>query len=168
MASAHALETPISHQPAQRRRYSLLTGHGAHAIGFKQGFLVLARRILDRSRGKGRRGNRHAQRQCLATYAVHGEISDKAMAGRWENLSSLQAVEDRIGQRRSPQGLMSVISWQLAGNQRGPAIMTVVGELRGGSGFHYLRPETHVEQLLDQLIERREIMAFDFYMVIIY
>jgi hypothetical protein len=41
-----------------------------------------------------------------------------------------QAVKDRVGQRRITQGLMPVLDGQLAGDQRGPAIMAVFDDLQ--------------------------------------
>ena len=41
-----------------------------------------------------------------------------------------EAVEDRVGQRRIPQGLMPVLDRQLTGHQRGPAIMAVFDDLQ--------------------------------------
>ena len=40
-----------------------------------------------------------------------------------------QAVEDRVGQCRIPQGLMPVLDGQLAGHQR-PAIMPIFDDLQ--------------------------------------
>ena len=41
-----------------------------------------------------------------------------------------QAVEDRVGQCRIPQGLMPVLDRQLTGHQRGPAIMAIFDDLQ--------------------------------------
>jgi hypothetical protein len=41
-----------------------------------------------------------------------------------------EAVEDRVGQRGIPQGLMPVLDWELTGHQRGPAIMAVCDDLQ--------------------------------------
>ena len=40
-----------------------------------------------------------------------------------------QAVEDRVGQRWISQGLMPVLEWSWAGDQRGPAIMPIFDDL---------------------------------------
>jgi hypothetical protein len=41
-----------------------------------------------------------------------------------------EAVEDRVGQRGIPQGLMPVLDRSLTGHQRGPAIMAVCDNLQ--------------------------------------
>ena len=41
-----------------------------------------------------------------------------------------EAVEDRVGQRRIPQGLMPVLDRPLTGHERGPAIMAVFDDLQ--------------------------------------
>ena len=40
-----------------------------------------------------------------------------------------QAVEDRVGQRWIPQGLMPVLDQQLTSDQRGAAIMAIFDDL---------------------------------------
>ena len=44
-----------------------------------------------------------------------------------------EAVEDRVGQRWIPQGLMPVLDRSLTGHQRSPAILAVFDDLQQGA-----------------------------------
>jgi hypothetical protein len=41
-----------------------------------------------------------------------------------------EAVQDRIGECRIPQGIMPVLHGQLTGDNRGPAIMAIFHDLQ--------------------------------------